>query len=307
MSRLRRLRNSQGGRTDPGGGPGGIGTDGLRLRDRLRGALSLLPLDLRLSRHPRPRAVHRHGHQAGQSGPGRLGRVRRRRWPVDRRQPCPARAQAQCRSADPPVQQRDLWSDQRPVFADLAAGHALAVDAHGLARITGLGGRLRAGLRGALRRPLGRHPATASAGRLEAGARIPGRRFRRDLPELYRLQRRRVRRLHRALGRGRRTGPRRTRPAAHLRPRAGQGPAPGDLGAGARGPATRRRRRERGRRSGPRRNQARPCRHVDRPRAACLSGRTRRAVLRPRAQLRASGRRARGRGRGARGRGWRAR
>ncbi len=63
------------------------GEDGIRLRHRLRRALSLLHGDLRLPHHPRPRAGLRHRHQAGQSGARRLGGHRRRRCAVDRRQP----------------------------------------------------------------------------------------------------------------------------------------------------------------------------------------------------------------------------
>ncbi len=225
MSGVRRLRHPQGGAAHARRDRGGAGADGLRLGDRLRRAVPLLPGDLRLSRYPWPGARHRHGDQAEQSGPGRLGGLRRRRRALHRRQPSPARAPAQRRPADPAVQQRDLRPDQGPVLAHLAGRHALALDAQGLARLSGLAGAVCLGLGSTLRCPLGRHPADSPAAGPQAGARAQGRLLRRDLPELHRLQRRRVRRVHRARGGSRCADPRRARQAAHFRARPGQGPA----------------------------------------------------------------------------------
>ena len=110
------------------------GEDGVRVGHRLLVALPVLPRDLRLPHDPRPRARGRDGAQARESRARRLGRHRRRRRLVDRRQSSVARAAPQRRLQDPAVQQRDLRPHERPVLADLAAGHALAVDSGRLVR-----------------------------------------------------------------------------------------------------------------------------------------------------------------------------
>ena len=67
-------------------------------------------------------------------GPVRLGRDRRRRLDVDRRQPPDPRAAPEREPEDPDVQQPDLRADEGPVLADERAGEGDEVDADGLAR-----------------------------------------------------------------------------------------------------------------------------------------------------------------------------
>ena len=71
------------------------------------------------------------------SRPGslRLGRHRRRRRAVDRRQPPDPRAAPQRQPQDPALQQPDLRADEGPVLPDLAVRHGDEVDADGLARL----------------------------------------------------------------------------------------------------------------------------------------------------------------------------
>jgi hypothetical protein len=83
------------------------------------------------------------------------------------------------------------------------------------ARFVGL--RLRARRRGTLRRPLGGYAAETPGRSPEARSRAPRRLVHRDLPELYRLQRRRLLRLHRQEPGHGPAGPCRARKATHLR------------------------------------------------------------------------------------------
>ena len=92
--------------------------DRLRLRDRLRRALRLLHGHLRDARHPRPRAGAGDRHRDLAPRPLRLGRHRRRRRALDRRQPPDPRAAPQRADQDPALQQPDLRPDQGPVLAD---------------------------------------------------------------------------------------------------------------------------------------------------------------------------------------------
>ena len=68
--------------------------------------------------HPRPGAGHRHRPGHGPARPRRVGRHRRRRRAVDRRQPPDPRPAPQRQPHDPAVQQPDLRADQGPVLAD---------------------------------------------------------------------------------------------------------------------------------------------------------------------------------------------
>ena len=96
---------------------------------RLRGPLRLLHGHLRDARHPRPRAGarHRRGHLA--AGPLGLGGERRRRRPLDRRQPPDPRAAPQRAAQDPAVQQPDLRPHEGPVLAHERGGQGHEVHA----------------------------------------------------------------------------------------------------------------------------------------------------------------------------------
>ena len=111
------------------------------------------------------------------AGPRRLGRHRRRRRAVDRRQPSDPRAAPQRRRQDPAVQQPHLRTDQGPVFADLRTRQGHQVDADGLDRLS-----VQPDHRGARRgvRPSSRARSTSSrsiwARRSSAPMRIAARR-----------------------------------------------------------------------------------------------------------------------------------
>ena len=87
------------------------------------------------------------------AGPVGLGRHRRRRRAVDRRQPPDPRAAPQRRPEDPAVQQPDLRADQGPVLPDVRARQDHQVHADGLAGLPVQPGVARARRRGDLRRP----------------------------------------------------------------------------------------------------------------------------------------------------------
>ena len=110
--------------------------DRVRLRDRLRRALSVLHADLRDALDPRARAGDCDGALHVPSGPVRVGRHRRRRRALDRRQPPDPRAAPEREREDPALQQPDLRADEGAVLADLAARDAEQVDADGLARLS---------------------------------------------------------------------------------------------------------------------------------------------------------------------------
>ena len=118
---------------------------------------------------------------------------RRRRRAVDRRQPPDPRAAPQRQPHDPAVQQPDLRPDQGPVLADVRGRQGHQVHAVRLARPPVQPDHRRARRRGHLRRPHPRHGPQAHDGDVPPGPRPPGRGVRRDLPELQRLQRRRLR------------------------------------------------------------------------------------------------------------------
>ena len=100
----------------------------VRVRHRLRGPVPVLHEHLRDALHPRPRAGDRHRAGRGPPRPRRVGRHRRRRRAVDRRQPPHPRAAPQRQPHDPAVQQPDLRPDQGPVLADERGrqGHQVA-------------------------------------------------------------------------------------------------------------------------------------------------------------------------------------
>ena len=167
--------------------------DRLRLRDRLRRALPVLHADLRDALDPRPRAGDRDRVWRVAAGSVRVGRDRRRRLDVDRRQPPDPRAAPQREPEDPDVQQPDLRADEGPVLADERARQGDEVDADGVARPAVQPALARDRRRGDLRRARDRH-RQEGADRGAPRRRAPqGERLRRDLPELQHLQRQRVR------------------------------------------------------------------------------------------------------------------
>ena len=172
------------------------GEPGVRVRHRLLEPLPVLHEHLRHPQHPRARARGRDGRRARPARPRRLGHHRRRRRPLDRWQPPDPRAAPQREHDDPALQQPDLRAHQGPVLADERGREGHEELAVRLARppVQPDLGRARRG--GDLRRPHPRHGPQAHAGGLPARPRAPGCRVRRDLPELQRLQRRRVRAHH---------------------------------------------------------------------------------------------------------------
>ena len=146
--------------------------------------------------------------------PVRLGRDRRRRRALDRRQPPDPRAAPQRQREDPALQQPDLRADEGPVLADVRAGQGDEVDADGLARPPVQPDVARDRRGGDLRRALDRHRPQAPDRGAAPGGRPQGHGLRRDLPELQHLQRRRVRRGQGAPGE---PDPARARPADPLR------------------------------------------------------------------------------------------
>ena len=143
---------------------------------------------------PRAGAGHRHRPGRGPPRPARVGRHRRRRRPVDRRQPPHPRPAPQRQPHDPAVQQPDLRAHQGPVLADQRA-RARSPSPRRSARSTSPFNPLSRGprRRGQLRGPHPRHGPQAHDGDVPAGPRPQGRGVRRGLPELQRLQRRRLR------------------------------------------------------------------------------------------------------------------
>ena len=104
------------------------GAHRLHLGHRLRRALRLLHGHLRDARHPRPRAGARDRDRRLARRPLGLGRHRRRRLALDRRQPPDPRPAAQRPDQDPALQQPDLRPDQGPVLADQREGQDHQVD-----------------------------------------------------------------------------------------------------------------------------------------------------------------------------------
>ena len=123
----------------------------------------------------------------------RLGDHRRRRRPVDRRQPHDPRAAPQHGSQDHPVQQPDLRAHQGPVLADVDA-RARARRRRRPARSITRSTRSRSRSAPARRSSRARPTPTPSCIGLDPRARVPpqGRRVHRDAAELPGVQRRRV-------------------------------------------------------------------------------------------------------------------
>ena len=146
-------------------------------------------------------------HRGEPARPARVGDHRRRRRPVDRRQPPAARPAPQREPHHHPVQQPDLRADQGPVLADVGGGQGHQVDPVRVA-----GPPLQPGVagprgRGHLRGPHPRHGPQAHDGDHPAGLPAPGRVAGGGVPELQRLQRR-----------GLRPDPRQGRPAQDADP-----------------------------------------------------------------------------------------
>ena len=190
------------------------------------------------------------GLAAARERPLDLGRDRRRRRAVDRRQPPDPRAAPQRAGEDPDVQQPDLRPDQGPGVADQRAREGHEVDAVRRPGRAVQPARARARRGGDVRRPHDRpRPPPHDRGAARGGA-AQGQRVRRDLPELPGVQRRRVRgadrqgpgRLQPHPARARQADPLRAGRRARRRPRRRRRPRD-----------RRRRRRRRGRAGGPRR------------------------------------------------------
>ncbi len=195
----------------------------VRLGHRLLQPLPVLHEHLRHPQHPRPRPGDRHRGGRGPARPRRVGDHRRRRRPVDRRQPPHPRPAAQRQPHDPAVQQPDLRLDQGPVLTDLRAGQGHEVDAVRVGRHAvqpALGGSRR---RSHVRRTHARPRPQAHDRDLPGRPRPQGRGVRGDPPELQRLQRRRLRGHHRQGGAARHAHPPRGRPADPLRCRSREG------------------------------------------------------------------------------------
>ena len=192
MPGLRRLRDPvrrpglHAGAGDP------AGADRLHDRDRLRRALRLLHGHVRDARHPRPRARARDRPGDDAAGPLDLDRRRRRRRALDRRQPPDPRAAPQRAGEDPALQQPDLRAHEGPGVADERARQDHEVDAVRLARPPLQPARAGARRGGDVRRALARPRPLAPRRGAACGGRARRHRLRRDLPELPRLQRRRV-------------------------------------------------------------------------------------------------------------------
>ena len=199
VPRLRRLCDPEGGAADDARDRRDSREHRVRQRHRLLVALPLLHGDLRLPHDPRPRARGRDRREARQPRARRLDHHRRRRCAVDRRQPHDAPHPPQPRLPGATVQQRDLRAHQGTVLADQPDRHAFAVDALWIGRPAGEPLRLRARRRRPLHRARHRY-AQEPARRAQARACQHRHELCRDLPELHRLQRRRVRGVHRQEG-----------------------------------------------------------------------------------------------------------
>ena len=128
------------------------------------------------------------GIASSRRGPLGLGRLRRRRLALDRRQPPDPRPAPQRPDQDPPLQQPDLRPHQGSVLADLGDRQGDEVDPLRLRRPplqpAGAGPRRRR----LLRRPHDRRREGTRPRDPARSRRAPRRRLRRDLPELQRLQ-----------------------------------------------------------------------------------------------------------------------
>ena len=155
------------------------------------------------------------------AGPLRLGRHRRRRRALDRREPPDPRAAPERQPEDPPLQQPHLRAHEGPVLADVRAREGDEVDAARLARPSVQPALDRDRRRGVVRRARDRHGqegAHRRARRRGAASRLG---VRRDPPELQHLQRRRVRLRARGQGRTGSTSSTERRSASAPRARSG--------------------------------------------------------------------------------------
>ena len=223
MPRLRRLCDPQ---RRPGLHAGArplARADRLRIGDRVRCALPVLPADLRDAFDSRARACDRDRTRGDAAGSLRLGRDRRRRRALDRRESPDPRAAPERQPQDPPLQQPHLRAHEGPVLADVGARQGDEVDAHGLARLSVQPALRRDRRRGVVRRARDRHGQEGSHRRPRGSCTAPRVGVRRDPPELQHLQRRRLRLRARGerephLPRGRRADP--------VRRGGGEGPRP---------------------------------------------------------------------------------
>ena len=178
---LRRLRHPQHHPQLPARAGAAPREHRVRQRHRLLEPVPVLPGDLRPALDPRARAGHRHRAGAGPRGPFGLGRHRRRRRAVDRRQPPDPRAAPQRQHHDPAVQQPDLRPDQGAVLADLRGRQGHQVHADGLAGLSVQPGVAGAGRRGDLRRSrAGLRPQGTDRGAARRGRRTAARRWSRS-------------------------------------------------------------------------------------------------------------------------------
>ena len=164
----------------------------LHLRHRLLRPPAVLHEHVRLPHHPRPRADARHGPQGRAPGPDGLGHHRRRRRALHRRQPRDPLDAPQRRHQADHVQQPHLRPDQGPGVADVRVRQEDQVHAGGHGRLADHAAVGRAGRRGDLRRPLGRHPHRAPPADARPGRPPQGLGVRGGPPELQHLQRRRL-------------------------------------------------------------------------------------------------------------------
>ena len=165
---------------------------GVRLRHRLLQPVPVLHEHVRVPHHPRPRAGDRDRPQDGPARPAGVGGHRRRRRPLDRRQPPHPRAAPQRGPQDPALQQPDLRADQGPVLAHLRDGEGTKSTPYGSIDHAVQPAVASRSARGRRSSRAHRHRTAAHAGGAHARRRAQGRGVRRDLPELQRLQRRRL-------------------------------------------------------------------------------------------------------------------
>ena len=123
VHRLRRQRHPRrGAAAVPRRGPAPR-EDRVRVGHRLLQPLPALHEDLRLPRHPRPRAAGRRRRQDGAAGPQRVRQHRRRRLLQHRRGALDPRHPLQHEHDRDAARQPDLRSDQEAGVADLADRH----------------------------------------------------------------------------------------------------------------------------------------------------------------------------------------
>ena len=135
MSGLRGLRDPRCDAVVHAGARHRARAHGLRVGHRVRGAVSLLHEHVRHALDPRPRSGDRNRPRGVASRSFGVGRDRRRRCALDRRQPSDPCAAPQRERQDPALQQQDLRLDEGPVLPDERAREGDEVDADGLTRL----------------------------------------------------------------------------------------------------------------------------------------------------------------------------